>query len=104
MTQTSGIYQNGKVILDQSVDWPDGAPVEVVCKNAEESQSDICVDGSPWDDSPEGVQKRLAWFDSGEPMFTGKELENFEAILRENREKQKELLPLWEARIDKLSK
>jgi hypothetical protein len=104
VTQTSGIYHNGKVILDQSVDWPDGVPVEVICKNAEESQPDRCVDGSLWDDSPEGRLKWLAWFDSLEPVLTGRELENFDAFLRENREKQKEILHLWEARIDNLSK
>ena len=64
MMHSSGIYQHGKVILAQSVDWPDGIHVSVVCENAAAVGPDQCVDGSVWEDSPEAVEKWLTWFDS----------------------------------------
>jgi hypothetical protein len=93
MMQTSGIYHDGKVILKQSVDWPDGIQVNVVCENAEAKNFDQRVDGSSWEDSPEATQKWLAWFDASQPVFEGRELEKFEASLRANREQERELLP-----------
>ena len=104
MTHTSGIYQHGKVILDQSVDWPDGVHVSVVCESGAAVGPDQCVDGSVWEDSPEAVQKWLAWFDALPPVLTGHDLENFEASLRANRLREKEMLPDWEAKINNLSK
>jgi len=93
-----------KVILDQSVDWPDGIHVSVVRENAGTGGSDQCVDGSVWEDSPEALQKWLAWFDALQPVLTGRDLENFEDSLRANRLREKEMLPDWEAKINNLSK
>jgi hypothetical protein len=66
--------------------------------------SDQRVDGSAWDDSPEAVQEWLAWFDAFRPVFEGRDLENFEASLHANRLREKEMLPIWEARLNNLSK
>ena len=104
MMQTNGIYHDGKVILERTVDWPDGAHVSVVCENAGAGHFDQCADGSSWEDSPEAAKKWLAWFDAGQPVFAGRELEEFEASLRTNRQREKELLPTWEARLDDLSR
>jgi hypothetical protein len=71
MMHTSGVYHHGKVILDQSVDWPDGIHVSVVCESAGAGGPDQCVDGSVWEDSPEAVQKWLTWFDAFQPVLTG---------------------------------
>jgi hypothetical protein len=104
MTHTSGIYQHGKVILDQSVDWPDGIHVSVVCENAGASGPDRRVDGSAWEDSPEAVQEWLAWFDALQPVLAGRDLEIFESSLLANRLREKEMLSIWEARLNDLSK
>jgi len=104
MTHTSGIYQDGKVILDQSVDWPDGIQVSVVCENAGVGNPDRCVDGSAWEDSPEAVREWLAWFDTIQPVLAGHDLETFETGLRANRQREKEILPIWEARLNDLRK
>jgi len=104
MTHTSGIYQQGKVILDQSVDWPDGIPVSVACKNAGAGDPDRRVDGSAWEDSPEAVREWLAWFDALQPVFAGRDVESFEASLRANRQREKEMLSIWETRLNNLSK
>ena len=101
---TSGVYHNGNVILDQSVDWPNGIHVNVVCENAGAGGPDQCMDGSVWEDTPEAVQKWLAWFDTLQPVLTGRDLENFEASLRANRQREKEMLPDWVAKMDNLSK
>ncbi len=103
MTHTSGIYQGGKVILDQSVDWPDGVHVSVVRENAVAEGPDQCVDGSAWNDSPEALPKWLAWFDALQPVFVGRDLESFEDTLRANRQREKQMLSLWEAKLNNLS-
>jgi hypothetical protein len=104
MTHSSGIYQHGKVILDQTVDWPDGIQVSVVCENARAGGPDQRVDGSAWEDAPGAVQEWLAWFDAFQPVFAGRDLESFEASLHTNRRREKEILSLWETRLDNLSK
>lgn len=105
MNRVTGTYRNGKVVLDQRVDWLDGMPVEVVCESAtqigaEREGVDICVDGSAWEETPEAVQRWVEWFDSLEPALTGREMEAFEADLRSARDEQKALLRSWQERID----
>lgn len=95
--KTSGIYQNGTVVLNETVDWPDGVRVEISPVNAD---ADFCCDGSAWDDSPEAVRDWVEWEDSLEPVFTGKELERFESGLLEKRAEQKDLLAQWHERAN----
>ena len=57
----------------------------VIDNQASANSTDTCVDGSEWDDSPEGVRKWLEWFDSAPPVLDAEELENFEETLRELR-------------------
>lgn len=105
MRHVFGTYRNGTVVPDEPVDWPEGMHVKIVCESGGNSQlSDVCLDGSPWEDSDEAIQTWRDWFDSLEPVFTGEELEHFEAELRSSREAQKALLPQWEHRIGNLRK
>src|SRR6266446_4837062 len=101
MSGVNGIYRSGKVVLDQRVDWPDGIPVEVHRKvegqhQANDEQVDQCFDGSTSEDTPEGVHRWIEWFDSLEPIFTGPELERFEAELCAGRNEQSALFPHWQ--------
>ena len=95
MISIPGTYQNGAVVLDEPVNLPEGAHVQVMfdpAANGERSeQPDICCDGTPWDDSPEGRRKWLEWFDSLEPVFSDEEFEQFQLTLRTMREEQKPL-------------
>jgi len=103
MNRVTGTYRNGKVALDQAVDWPEGT--RVVCENgAQPEGAEFCSDGSPWVDTPEAIQRWVEWFDSLEPVLTGQELERFESELRSARDEQKLLLPKWQERIDNLHK
>ncbi|MCI0536463.1 MAG: hypothetical protein L0Z50_14680 [Verrucomicrobiales bacterium] len=103
MKRVSGTYRNGTVVLDEPVDWPEGMHVEVVSdQGLQAAAEDVCLDGSPWEDSPDAVQRWLGWFDSLEPVLTAEELERFEAELRSARDEQKALLPQWEKRIANL--
>ncbi|MBI2925205.1 MAG: hypothetical protein HYY24_05820 [Verrucomicrobia bacterium] len=105
MNYVTGTYRNGAVILDEPVDWPEGMRVQIAREFGESGgQADVCLDGSPWEDSPQAVRKWCDWFDSLEPVFTGEELERFEAVLRSVRAEQKALLPHWEAKIANLLK
>jgi hypothetical protein len=105
VNQVPGTYRNGTVVLDEPVDWPEGMHVKIVCESgARVALADVCLDGSPWDDSPEAILRWRDWFDSLEPVFTGRELERFEAELRSVREEQKALLPRWDERIANLLK
>ena len=109
VNRVTGTYRNGSVVLDQSVDWPDGMPVkvmsEVIMPSAGEREGmDQCFDGSPCEDTPEALHSWIEWFDSLKPVLTGQELERFKSDLRVARDEQKELLPKWQARIHKLLK
>jgi hypothetical protein len=99
MNNASGTYRSGKVFLDEPVDWPDGLQVVV-----EKAGIDFCVDGSAWDETPEGIRKWEAWFESMNPVFTGHDQERFEAELTALRDEQRTLLPKWEEKIGKLLK
>ena len=103
MNRVTGTFRNGKIALDQPVDWPDGT--HVVCEyGAQPECVDFCFDGSPWEDTPEAIQRWVQWFDSLEPVLTGQELERFESELRSARDEQKLRLPKWQERIDNLHK
>ena len=103
VNRVTGTYRNGKVALDEPVDWPEGT--HVVCEyGAQPEGVDLCLDGSPWEDTPEAIQRWVEWFDSLEPVLTGQELERFESELRSARDDQKPLLPKWQERIDNLLK
>jgi hypothetical protein len=102
VAQTSGIYEHGKVILDNPVDWPEGTHVNVICGVSSNGTTDVRVDGVPWDDSQEGINNWITWLDSRQPVLTGEELARFEADLRANREREKVNSSTWVRRIDKL--
>ena len=105
MNRVSGTYQSGQVILDEPVDWPEGAQVKVVCeKNHNTDSMDICIDGSKWEDTPEARRTWIEWHDSLEPVFTGRELTDFELAQKKVREEQKALLPKWQEKIENLLK
>ncbi len=105
VSQVFGTYRNGTIVPDEPVDWPEGMHVKIVCEaDTPETTGDVCLDGSLWEDSPEGIRRWRDWFDSLEPVFTGEELEHFEAELHSVRESQKALLPQWEDRIGNLRK
>jgi hypothetical protein len=60
---------------------------------AEVPKGDICIDGSPWENSPEAIEKWRRWFDSQEALFSGKELTRFEADLRASRDSKMRSFP-----------
>jgi hypothetical protein len=103
MSHVRGTYSDGKVLLAQPVAWPDGMPVSVVSET-EEATEDICLDGSAFDDSPEGTKRWLEWFDSLEPVFSGEDLARFEAALRTIRNEQRAIAGDWQRKIDHLLK
>ena len=104
MIATHGIYERGAIVLEEPVALPEGAHVRVTLEAEGESAEpvDICCDGTPWDDSPEGRRKWLEWFDSTEPAFTDEEYEQFVATLRAMREEQKPFLEPRARKIDAL--
>jgi hypothetical protein len=106
MISVHGTYQHGAVVLDEPADFPEGAHVRVTLDDEAIGQRaeplDICCDGTPWDDSPEGRRKWLAWFDSLEPVFTDKEYEHLQSTLRTMREEQKPSLETRARMVDSL--
>ena len=102
MDRVRGVYESGKVLLQQSVDWPDGLQVDVLRETGR--GTDVCIDGSQWADRTEDRQKWIEWFDSLQPVFTGDELAQFEASIRALHDEQKGLLAGWQARIANLLK
>ena len=103
MNRIAGVFCNGQVILNQPVDWAEGATVTVLCETGgARANTEVCCDGSRWDDTLEGAQSWVAWFDSLTPVFSGEELARFDADLRLMREEQKALLPRWQERTTNL--
>jgi hypothetical protein len=99
----NGVYQNGKVTLDQPVDWPNGIPVHVLSVSpAEISGADVYVDGSASAETPEAIRDWIGWFDSLDPVLTGEDLAHFEAALALAREEQRNLLAHWQSKVDRL--
>ena len=92
MISVHGIYQHSAVLLDQPVNLPEGAHVRVTLDAEAAEPPDLCCDGAPWDDSPEGLRKWLEWCDSPEPVFTDEEYAQLQATLRSMREEQAPLL------------
>jgi hypothetical protein len=101
VNRVTGTYRNGGIILDQPVDWPEGMQVDVL-GTAEANEAELCVDGSKYEGTSEGIKKWLDWFDSLQPVLTGEDLEQFEANLRSARDEQKALLPNWQEKTDHL--
>lgn len=95
-------------MLDEPVNLPEGAHVRVTldddARRGEGAQADICCDGSPWDDSPEGRRKWLEWFDSLGPVFSDEEYEQLQSRLRVMRDEQKPLDAQRALRIESLFK
>ena len=87
MNQVTGTYQNGAVVLNEPVAWPEGMRVEVVCESgAQAAAEDVCMEGSFWQDSPEALPRWIDWFDSLKPLSTAEAVESSEAELRSCRE------------------
>jgi len=103
VNQVSGTYRSGKVLLDQPVEWPDGIQVSVVCENGTDGgATDVYVNGLQWEDSADSMRRWAEWFDSLGAVFTGEEVDRFEASLRAAREEQKTLRADWQEKIDNL--
>ena len=104
MIATRGVYEHGAIVLEGPVALPEGAHVPVTLEPDGEHAGpvDICCDGTPWDDSPEGRRKWLEWFDSTEPVFTEEEYEQFVLTLRAMREEQKPVVEPLARKIDAL--
>lgn len=98
MAHVTGTFRDGTVVLNESVDWPDDTVVQVTVQDEAE---DVCLDGTPWPKTLEEIQEWLAWFDSGEPLFSEEEYERFEAGRREEKELQNVLA---QSEMNKLSK
>ncbi len=64
-----GTFRNGRVELDEPVDWPDGSRVEV----SAESES-IGMREEDWPQTPEGIAALVARMEAFEPLeFTPEE-------------------------------
>ena len=93
MISAQGTFQNGGVVLDEPANFPEGAHVRVTLAD---EPVDVCCDGRPWPTTPEGIAAFVAEMDAIPPMdMTDAEIERWEAIRKEDREKQKALFAKW---------
>lgn len=102
MKAVNGTYRDGQVILSESVNWPNGLSVRVSTGAMETDRMDVCVDGSACTETPDAIQNWSQWFDSLEAVFSGDELGRFEDFLASAREEQQNLLPNWQAKVNRL--
>jgi hypothetical protein len=66
MSAVKGRLENGKVVLAEQVDWPDGTEVRV----EPVSNGDQLAPGEESQgDDPQSIARWLAWYDSLEPLI-----------------------------------
>jgi hypothetical protein len=87
MSAVKGKLENGKVVLAQQVNWPEGTEVRV----EPISNGDELAPGEEFQgDDPESIARWLAWYDSLEPLiFTPEEAAEREAAEREAKQREK---------------
>jgi hypothetical protein len=66
MDTITGTYQEGRIILDSPVDWPEGSRVGVVPPQAPAPR--LGLRESEWPDDARGRAEWLAWYDALEPL------------------------------------
>ncbi len=78
-------WQNGRVVLDEPVDWPEGARLVIAPEQDQDAAVRLAVEQEI--KTPEAIAAWLKWYDSLEPLiFTPEE----EADLAAWRKKVKE--------------
>lgn len=108
MQTVSGTYRDGQVVLDRDVDWRNGSRIEVSLAGQavdvqDESDSDVCFDGSRWPRTSEEIAEWLRWFDSREPLdLTPEEMARIEADRQADRQFQIEATRQSWSELEKL--
>jgi hypothetical protein len=65
MAAIRGTLKNGTIVLDRSIDWPEGARVRV---EPIEEEASVGIRDEDWPTDPAGIAKLLARMDQVEPM------------------------------------
>lgn len=69
MKVAHGIYENGRVDLNDTVDWPNGVRVTVV-----KDRQEIGMNEADWPDTPEGLAELVKRMQEFEPLeFTSED-------------------------------
>jgi hypothetical protein len=66
MNAIAGTYEQGRIVLQAPVDWPEGSRVEVML--VESSISKIGMTEEEWPSDPQGIAELLALMDQCEPL------------------------------------
>jgi hypothetical protein len=94
MSAIRATVQNGQIVPDHPVEWPDGTELEVRPARVAVSQ------GDDWSNTPEAIEEWIAWYRSLEPIVMSPEEE---AEWKRARDEQKAFeLAHWEERSKKL--
>ena len=65
MCPVKGTWQNGRIVLDQPIDWPDGCRLAIAPLPEEES---LGIREEDWPSTPKARADWLSWYDSLEPL------------------------------------
>ncbi len=88
MNAIKGVVRNGQVVLDESVELPEGTRVEVV--PVEAARTTLGMLEADWPTTPEGIAALLARMDGVEPGWLSPDEEAaWRAALREQKEFEK---------------
>lgn len=66
MSTIAGTYQQGQIVLQSPVDWPEGSRVEVML--VEPSIDKLGMTEAEWPTDPQGIAELLARMDQCEPL------------------------------------
>ncbi len=81
MTPITGTIQDGHVVPDTPVDWPNGTRVEITPREGEAAR--FGIEESEWRDGPESLADWEAWLPTIEPLELTPEEEVATARFRE---------------------
>lgn len=81
MSTIRGTIRDGKVVLDEPANWPEGTRVQIELTDPQVVEP---VPGDE-DDSPEAIEHRLALMDRFDAWMTEEELAAWERVRAENK-------------------
>jgi hypothetical protein len=100
MKAIKATWKNGRIVPDESVNWPEG------CRLLIEPVPDTETTGirdEDWQNTPEAIEDWLRWYDSLEPLkITQKDRAKWQAALKAQKEYEKANFEKWAKRLEGL--
>jgi len=64
----TGTWRDGRILLDEPADWPEGCRIVVTPQHAQREEQWLGITEEEWPRTPEALADWLKWLDSIEPV------------------------------------